>query len=55
MWIYAIMTEWGECLESGGYDDREAMRRHCESRVKHWKSAKWWYSFDEEEEQNGDK
>ena len=50
MWYYQIVTEWGECLESGAFKDKDEMRRYCERRMKKLGAANWWAEYEEDGE-----
>ena len=54
MWRYAIIAEDGECLESGMFDDPDAMEWYCERRMKRLNAYTWMAERDEAEEKKGD-
>lgn len=41
MWHYQIITEWGECLESGVATNEEEMCKYCNRQMKRLGAYNW--------------
>lgn len=45
MWYYQIVSEWGECLESGTFRDEEDMVGYCDRRMRQLQAKNWWAEY----------